>query len=436
MKAALFTGLLWLSLAAGAQNVTLRTYLYYGIDSFELTQDHYKRLDKLADTIKKLELRGIMLRGNTDADADSVYNMRLSFRRVTEVKKYLNKLDIDTSLIKYNYYGETKPIGNNETDEGKQKNRRVDVIVSAAVPKPDTVGTIRVKLKDTCEGDTLIWLNERINYKVNRCDYFLIRDCLGISDTVNNQRALADSVPDLDKNGNPVSILGVIRVANCGNGCFTNPIVVRQLIPGNCAGLVPRDVFLSFVREDGKADKKNSKFKIVKEGNNYYYEYEILCPGLGQLCWTCGGCYKRDIKFKLKGGNKIVKLEFIDTCPRNYAVIHTPSPTKAVWVNSQFLYRQQWIITYTNKNGDTLVYNSFDNNLTQNNYLNDGKLSKKEKRERKVEKRKLADYTYNKPGKLKRRLTFWRKYACGERKFPYVFLPKTKVVVRKRDLVN
>jgi outer membrane protein OmpA-like peptidoglycan-associated protein len=53
--------------------------------------------------------------------------MNLSKDRANEVKAYLVKNGIDGNRVKVSYYGETKPMGNNETESGRQMNRRVRI---------------------------------------------------------------------------------------------------------------------------------------------------------------------------------------------------------------------------------------------------------------------------------------------------------------------
>lgn len=64
--------------------------------------------------------------GHTDADGDDQYNMTLSQQRADAVKAQLIKMGIDAARLTSKGYGETKPIGDNKTPEGKANNRRVE----------------------------------------------------------------------------------------------------------------------------------------------------------------------------------------------------------------------------------------------------------------------------------------------------------------------
>jgi outer membrane protein OmpA-like peptidoglycan-associated protein len=69
----------------------------------------------------------IEIAGHTDAIGTEAYNLDLSKRRATSVMDYLvEKGKIDKARITIVFFGEDKPIGSNETKEGRKKNRRVE----------------------------------------------------------------------------------------------------------------------------------------------------------------------------------------------------------------------------------------------------------------------------------------------------------------------
>jgi outer membrane protein OmpA-like peptidoglycan-associated protein len=66
--------------------------------------------------------------GYTDSDGDDAYNMTLSQQRADAVKTQLTSMGIDASRLTTKGYGETKPISDNKTPEGKANNRRVEFV--------------------------------------------------------------------------------------------------------------------------------------------------------------------------------------------------------------------------------------------------------------------------------------------------------------------
>jgi outer membrane protein OmpA-like peptidoglycan-associated protein len=87
----------------------------------------YISLDELAQMmIKRPEFR-LLLSGHTDNVGKPETNMNLSKNRTMAVKDYLIKKGIDESKIKTEWFGHTKPIADNSTADGRQRNRRVEM---------------------------------------------------------------------------------------------------------------------------------------------------------------------------------------------------------------------------------------------------------------------------------------------------------------------
>ena len=72
----------------------------------------------------------VSLSGHTDSIGSDKYNLGLSERRVTAVREYVVKKGVDGSRITGQGFGESKPIADNKTKEGRAKNRRVEVKVN------------------------------------------------------------------------------------------------------------------------------------------------------------------------------------------------------------------------------------------------------------------------------------------------------------------
>jgi outer membrane protein OmpA-like peptidoglycan-associated protein len=84
-------------------------------------------LDELAGLlIRKTEWK-LLLEGHTDNVGNDQSNLILSKKRAEAVKKHLVKKGVDGAVIRVEFYGETKPIGDNSTESGRQKNRRVEM---------------------------------------------------------------------------------------------------------------------------------------------------------------------------------------------------------------------------------------------------------------------------------------------------------------------
>ena len=102
----------------------------FAVNSDQLTPDSKQTLDKLGAALKSNELNTccFQIEGHTDSIGSDAYNLRLSKHRAESVRKYLaHNFDLGERTISVGY-GKTKPIAENDTEEGKRKNRRVQVI--------------------------------------------------------------------------------------------------------------------------------------------------------------------------------------------------------------------------------------------------------------------------------------------------------------------
>ena len=86
----------------------------------------------LLNLVKLLENNGkwrVSFTGHTDNIGEAMFNMLLSKKRAEAVKEFLKQFGIDENRIVVDFYGETKPISTNDTEEGRSHNRRVDMVV-------------------------------------------------------------------------------------------------------------------------------------------------------------------------------------------------------------------------------------------------------------------------------------------------------------------
>lgn len=89
--------------------------------------ESYESLDNLVDLLEKKETWKIKLSGHTDNVGDPAKNLMLSKKRAEAVKFYLTQRGISEDRIIVRFFGQSEPIADNDTDEGRQKNRRVEM---------------------------------------------------------------------------------------------------------------------------------------------------------------------------------------------------------------------------------------------------------------------------------------------------------------------
>lgn len=98
-------------------------------DSFELQAT--RNMKNLAKALKIYNYTNAIVEGHTDSTGEELYNQSLSDKRASEVKKYLVQHDVKDPRIITKGYGESQPVATNDTEPGKQANRRVEIAIYA-----------------------------------------------------------------------------------------------------------------------------------------------------------------------------------------------------------------------------------------------------------------------------------------------------------------
>ncbi|MFO7659360.1 MAG: OmpA family protein [Candidatus Cloacimonadaceae bacterium] len=113
---------------AGMQIVMSLKNVNFEFDKYSLTTTARGILDENVVTLKNYPNIRIELQGHTDYIGTEAYNQNLSQQRADAVKSYLVRGGIDAARINTSAWGESKPIADNETDEGRFQNRRVEFL--------------------------------------------------------------------------------------------------------------------------------------------------------------------------------------------------------------------------------------------------------------------------------------------------------------------
>jgi outer membrane protein OmpA-like peptidoglycan-associated protein len=111
--------------------ITFDSGLLFDVNKATLKPQSMENLKNLAQILNKYEDTNILLEGHTDNTGSDEHNLQLSRSRAQSVSNYLASLQVDPSRFTVMGYGEAQPIAANETVEGRQANRRVDLAIMA-----------------------------------------------------------------------------------------------------------------------------------------------------------------------------------------------------------------------------------------------------------------------------------------------------------------
>ena len=112
--------------------ISFESGLLFGFDSAELQSAARDNLTKLSSSLKNYSDSDVLILGHTDSSGSDSYNQTLSERRANAAKDYLVSLGISANRIKSEGKGEAEPIGSNDTDAGRESNRRIEVAIFAS----------------------------------------------------------------------------------------------------------------------------------------------------------------------------------------------------------------------------------------------------------------------------------------------------------------
>lgn len=113
---------------------TLSGGLLFRSNESDLMTGAEAQLDRLAEALATTPGRNIVVEGHTDSQGTDAYNEDLSRRRAESVRRYLVRAGFPASRVRAKGLGERRPIADNNTNEGRSNNRRVEVVLEREAP--------------------------------------------------------------------------------------------------------------------------------------------------------------------------------------------------------------------------------------------------------------------------------------------------------------
>ncbi len=113
------------SLKQGRATIQLNN-VFFETNSYRLKPESYPELRRLAQFLKENPDIAVEISGHTDNTGSAQYNLQLSQKRANAVRDFLISQGCNPSQLKAVGYGETKPVADNSTEEGRARNRRVE----------------------------------------------------------------------------------------------------------------------------------------------------------------------------------------------------------------------------------------------------------------------------------------------------------------------
>jgi outer membrane protein OmpA-like peptidoglycan-associated protein len=112
--------------------VTFASGILYPFNSADMLPAGRENLRQLAQSLQRYPGTEVLIVGHTDNVGSDAYNMGLSQRRADAARSYLVSMGVPGERIRTSGRGESEPVGSNETETGRQQNRRVEVAIFAS----------------------------------------------------------------------------------------------------------------------------------------------------------------------------------------------------------------------------------------------------------------------------------------------------------------
>ncbi len=112
--------------------MTFDSGILFAVNSSDLQSAGQQNLRDLATSLEEYEGTDVLVVGHTDSTGSSEYNQGLSERRADSARTFLIGAGLDAGRVTAMGRGEEEPVADNETETGRQENRRVEVAIFAS----------------------------------------------------------------------------------------------------------------------------------------------------------------------------------------------------------------------------------------------------------------------------------------------------------------
>ncbi len=120
-------------LSGNALRIGVASDISFAVGKSELKFEAQSTFEKIANVLKDYDKTAIHLVGHTDSTGSDALNQKLSLDRAETVASFMGSRGVPSSRMKVWGRGESEPIATNDTDAGRARNRRVDIVIKPII---------------------------------------------------------------------------------------------------------------------------------------------------------------------------------------------------------------------------------------------------------------------------------------------------------------
>ena len=120
-------------LGGNALRIGVASDVSFDVNKSEIKFGAQSTFEKIANVLKDYEKTAVHLVGHTDSSGSDAYNQKLSKERAQSVATFLGSRGVPSSRMVTWGRGESEPIASNDTEQGRSRNRRVDIVIKPII---------------------------------------------------------------------------------------------------------------------------------------------------------------------------------------------------------------------------------------------------------------------------------------------------------------
>ncbi|MFT6715437.1 MAG: hypothetical protein ACJA0Q_000064 [Saprospiraceae bacterium] len=276
MRNSLFTIIAFALITTGVSAQSSSTDFFFGYKKSTLTSDHSATLETLFEQHKG-DSSTIKIISHCDSVGGSDYNVGLGQARVDLFVKFYTSKGISADRITEVNNGSNNPLAPNNTEEGREQNRRVIVQyfgsgeAPVAEAEPEDSAQADVVVAGDCSTDTIVNLTGGAMLKMNACEFAKYSSCLSVNIISTAAKLKSSNYTTMGMNGQVMSTAGIVEVKICEGTELENVMTVYVPVLTDCKSKVHPDLWTSFGK--GVWNSRTAKAQIDSVNGKAFYVY-------------------------------------------------------------------------------------------------------------------------------------------------------------------